>query len=316
MRFNSFVTNWAGIFCCFYFIVAGADSTIISTITVPAQFETVNKKIQPKVNSYVDQVVRQQAARINNNAAIAYLKTRQALLSIEKSDRTMASKYLDQALFELNQLTASYPRQEYMLAQTNKVVNDDLTDFLDINNKKREIEAQWQLEHMQVIRQLLKNFTSEVVITTQSIPVKKFIQGITEMKLLLNQERVNDAKLSGKKLLNFVRRKDYTIPLPLFRAELMLQEAEHLAREMTGNRQVNKAKLQQYLNNTAYQLNIAKALGYGEQKHYGMCFQAIEGIKKLVDADQQITEVLRKFRSAITNHKNEVIDELSELSYN
>ena len=309
LRVSKYTMHCLGVICmsmsCFGVV---AKSAVMSSIPRPPQFEMIIAQIQKDVDAHVGQQVSQQRALIHHQAVHIVLKICEALQQLEIGDPAAAQQQLNGALEKLNELIEKHPTLQSVPVMVVNVVNDQLTNYDVIQHRKEEIDKQWQLGRIQQVRRLLKGYVSDISIKSLNMPVEVFVQGIQGINQLLTQNQVEKAKHVIEVLLESILVANYTIPLPLYRAELMITKAEGLTRQVSNNQKVDVAQLHLLLSNAKYQLKLAETLGYGTPKRYTMFYQAIDGIKSLVNANQQTTNLFSKLRFAIFNLKNRVID--------
>ena len=79
--------------------------------------------------------------------------------------------------------------------------------------------------------------------------VQQFAVDIKKINRLLSDSKLEKAKYLLQALLNSLAASEYTIPLPLFRAELMITKAEQLTQQVTNNEPVDVAQLYILLSN-------------------------------------------------------------------
>jgi hypothetical protein len=290
-------------------LILAAGTGVVSPAPVPQQYDTIIAQIQTKVNTFVEQRVSKQRALIHNEAVTAVAKVREALLLLDTGNSAGAQKQLVSALGKLNKMIEQDPTLKSVPVSVSTVVNDNLTSYDLIRRKKQNIDSQWQLGNTQKVRHMLNRFVSDTSIKSSTMPVKRFTEGIVEINQLISQDQVSKAKDTADVLLKSVVQASYSIPLPLFRAELMMAEAEKLTSQAMINQQTDSKQLHVLLSNAKYQLELAEALGYGGAKRYAMFYQAIEGIGSLVSANQQTTKLFSKLKTAMLNLKNEVIED-------
>ncbi len=252
--------------------------------TVPNQFKTVNASIQTELTAHTLGLLNQHRALVQTNAVIAIKKTQEALVLIENGNNALAKQFLGKALNNLQQLKDQHPELDTVPIRVSKLITDDLKSLDDINSKKEQINSQLDQKDLQSLRRLLNYFGSEVVISTEKISVDGFVQRLQEVKQLMTQGNSNDARLVIEQLLQSIKQVDYTVPLPIFRAELLIKEAEQLVQENKEKKQYTKAQMKWFLNQAEYQLKIGEALGYGNEERYLFLYQAVEGLHNLVDA--------------------------------
>ena len=317
MRSSNFVACGTSLLlicvCC---SVSATYSSVIAQITVPGHFEFINTQIQPGLKAEIAQRVQQKQELVDDDVVVAVAKVRRALLLIDNKEIDAAKKQLAQALSKIKAVLDRSPEQDLVPIQVSHYVRDDLTNLDIIRSKKQEIDVQWQLNHIQIARRLLDGFASDAVITVQNITLNSFVQEITKARLSLSEHNIEDTGQALTGVLKSIVQTVSIIPLPLFRAELMIKESEQITQQMDMNKQFDKARLQWLLENAKYQMQLGEALGYGDQRRYKKFYQAVEGVMSLVAADQQPAMLLKKLRSVVTALKNEVIDELSYLPYN
>ena len=286
-------------------IVPSAD--VVSSIKLPHQYEIITEQIQAKIDSEVAQRVSEQRELIDNDALVAVVKISETLQLLAAGNKDAAIKALDEARDKLNEIIKKQQKVQSEPVMIVNLVNDYLINYDEIQRRKQEIHLQWEHGHTQKVRRLLNNFVSDVTIRTLSIPVQYFADGTKQAKQLISESKITKAKYLIEMLLKSIELSDYTIPLPLFRAELMVTEAEQLTQQVSSQ-PVDVDQLYLLMSNAKYQLKTGEALGYGDPKRYAKFYQAIEGIKSLVNAKQQTTKLFSKLRYAILNLKNEVIE--------
>jgi hypothetical protein len=284
------------------------DSAVVSSIKMPQQFENITQQIQIEIDAEVEQRVSQQRALIHNEAFFAVVKTTEALQLLITGNKDAAIKQLDKAHEKLNKLIDKGHTVQSEPVYVVILVNDSLTSYDEIQRRKQKIDTQWQLGHTQKVRYLLNSFVSDTSIRTLHMSVQQFAVEIKTINRLISGSELEKAKHLLQALLNSLAASEYTIPLPLFRAELMITKAEQLTQQVTNNEPVDVAQLYILLSNARYQLKLAEAFGYGDSKRYRRFFQAIKGIKSLVKANQQTVKLFSKLKYAILNLKNDVIE--------
>lgn len=284
-----------------------AQTGSISPAPVSPHYENISVQIQTKVNAQIAERLSEQRALINNEAVVAMAMVNETALLLETGNTVIAKKRLGSALAKLNRLRRNNPTLRLVPVLVSHILNDDLNSFDVIQYKKQEINKQWQLGHAQKVRRMLNDFISDTTIRTLSLPVEQFYQTIQESRQFINQGEIEKAKLHIETLLQSIATSDHTIPLPLLRAELLINEAEQITRQADNTNQPDSAVLHSLLSHAKHQLKLANALGYGSPERYRLFFQAIDGIKSLVNANQQTTKLFSKLRFAILNLKNEII---------
>jgi hypothetical protein len=147
------------------------------------------------------------------------------------------------------------------------------------------LEAIKALENKDIVtaRNLIDDLVSEVQINTTSIPLATFPTGIKAIAPLIDEGKIEEAKLGIKNLLSTLVVTKTTIPLPTTRALAMLVEAETLAENKERTDDQDK-ELNNLLHNASEQLKLGEALGYGDSVLYSALQKQIEEIESKVNS--------------------------------
>jgi len=312
LRKNKFTTYYTSLFAiCINCIAITIHADPVSPVPTPPTYENLTEQIQTKVNALIAERLSKQRTLINNDAVVAVAMINEAVLLLETGSTVIAKKRLHSALTRLNRLIRNNPALRFAPILVSHILNDELNSYDVIQYKKQEINKQWQLGHAQKVRRMLNDFINDTTIRTLSIPIEQLYQMIQESRQLIILGQIEKAKLRIEALLKSIVISEHTIPFPLLRAELLIDQAEQITQQAdnTNQNQPDSAVLQSLLSHAKYQLKLANALGYGSSERYRIFYQAIDGIKSLVNANQQTTKLFSKLRFAILNLKNEIIED-------
>jgi hypothetical protein len=118
-----------------------------------------------------------------------------------------------------------------------------------------------------------------MVFRTTSIPLATYPDAIKAIVPLIDNGKIDDAKAGLQAALNtLVVTTDNIIPLPVKRAEKLLEKAEKLAENNKRNEEENKA-LSDSLKDARNQLKMAELLGYGTKKQFKSMYEQLDKLE-------------------------------------
>ncbi|WP_286815128.1 YfdX family protein, partial [Maribacter sp. UBA849] len=138
-------------------------------------------------------------------------------------------------------------------------------------------------------------------ITTMSVPLATYPTAMKAAAILLDADKMDEAKVALYTALNTLVIETEVIPLPILRAEVMIAAA------MTEDAkdEDKKKEVLNLLDNAEYQLIMAEELGYGKRdKEYKELNKSIKEIKKSVKEDGDSQGLFSKLKNKLKNFKN------------
>ena len=237
------------------------------------------------VQSKVDRDVAAQAAeerkKILADAVDAVANTEGALLALEAKKKNEALSLLEKATGKLDLIMARDPDLALAPVDINETVIDVYTDVDSIKAMVKEARKALDNNRLQEARNLIKGLASEIVIATTSIPLETYPDTIKTVAPLIDQGKIKEAKQVLHDLLNTLVVTEHVIPLPLLRADLLITEADALAKNKKRTKDKNKA-LADALKEVRHQLQLAEALGYGDKTAFGPVYDQIKALEEKV----------------------------------
>jgi hypothetical protein len=250
---------------------------ITKTSPEPKGKRQLEKTVQPGVDASIGEKVDEKRNDISDEARAALQETENAFQALSDKKPKEAIEALERVTGKLEILLARKP--ELSLAPTGvDVVTHDVVGTLDEIERLRD-EAADLLEdgEVQKARDILSGLTSEIIIGVTYIPLASFPEAIKAISPLIDQGKMDDAKAALQAAMSTLVVTEQVIPIPILRAEQLLQQAEPLAEKKDRTRD-DKQTLQDLLENARYQIKLAKAFGYGEKEDYQRFFDQIEKI--------------------------------------
>jgi len=247
--------------------------------------------------------------RINDAIDIINL-TEDAVRYILDSCYTDATAKLEDAIGKAAVMIAARPDLGFFPLDVNITVRDLVSGADEIAAIGYEADKLTDKGYLQAARHLLKDLASEIEISTPMLPVATYPDALTEAAKLLNEDTPQEALIVLNTALSTVFVETKYIPLPILRAERMLEEVEALLNAGDKDTDINIL-----LDNADYQIRFAEALGYGKRdKEFGELYNAIKDIRKeikhendgeSVDQTIKLREKLKGFRKRISKDKTQ-----------
>ena len=239
------------------------------------------QSVQPKVDRDVAAQAAEERKKILADAVDAVANTEGALLALEAKKKNEALSLLEKATGKLDLIMARDPDLALAPVDINETVIDVYTDVDSIKAMVKEARKALDNNRLQEARNLIKGLASEIVIATTSIPLETYPDTIKTVAPLIDQGKIKEAKQVLHDLLNTLVVTEHVIPLPLLRADLLVTEAEALAKKKKRTKDENKA-LADALKEVRHQLQLAEALGYGDKSAFGPVYDQIKALEEKV----------------------------------
>ena len=232
----------------------------------------------------------------------------QAVVQTQNTVQLLANKKADEAIKQLEEVigkieivTARYPELELLPIDVNVKTNDLITDINTVKQITKDAEKALKKEHLQEARALLSGLSSEINITTVNIPLGTYPNAIKTAVKLIDENKLDEAKLVLENTLNELVFEEDMLPIPILQAEVMIDEA--MARHLE-DRKENKTIVLNLLDNAAYQLKLAEVLGYGgKDKMYKELHNDIKSLKKSANSDKDLIDLFNKLKVKVKNFK-------------
>lgn len=306
-----------GLILSLYGLTLHADIQALQSNHAPSQqVELVDIEIQNTLESVIENRIKQASQTIDREAYFAIHRVKEAQLELQAGRLESAQSLIQQATKLLGNASSANPKADLVAIEVTPVLYDDLNDLQLIQLKQQELDSQWSSGHKQLVRQLLSGYVNNFVITTKLISLPKFTNGVKQLNTLLRDKAEEKAQNKITALRDSIKTQNTLIPLPICRAELMIDKARQLAEQRATQEEYTQGLVVYLLRQAENQLQMSELLGYGEKKRYMEFYKAVDGVKSLAVAGQDTTMLLIRLKSLITSLKVEVIDELSQTLYN
>ena len=246
------------------------------------------------------EAVEKEKSALLAEASDAIGETYDALAAIEKGDKKTAIKHLETATGKMEILLARDPNLDLVPLDAKVETHDLVADLEAIKAIKKIAEKAMKDGHFQAVREELENLASEIQVTTVSLPLKTFPAAAVAAANLLEKDDTTAAKLVLYDALNTLVIERQRIPLPVLRAEVLVEEAM----SQDAKTEDKKAEVLQLLESADYQLTMAEELGYGKKdREYAALHKSIKELKKSVEDEGDSQGLFQGLRDKLAAFK-------------
>lgn len=280
------------------------------TLKSPEKQYLTELQLQDQVDKEIREVLSLANDERFNDAIEIISLTEDAVRHILDSAYTDAEAKLEDAIGKAAVMTAARPDLGFFPLDVNITVRDLVSGADAISAIGYEADKLTDKGYLQAARHLLKDLASEIEISTPMLPVATYPVALTEAAKLLNEDKPQEALIVLNTALSTVFVETKYIPLPILRAERMLEEVETLLDAEDKDTDINIL-----LDNIDYQIRFAEALGYGKRdKEFGELYNAIKDIRKeikrendgeSIDQTKKLREKLNSFKKRISKGNNQ-----------
>ena len=277
------------------------------TLSVPTKKYLTDQQLQEQVDKEIKNVLElANDARISDAIQIINL-TEQAQRDILDSSYTEAIGKLEDAIGKAAVLTTTRPELSFIPLDVNVTTRDIIVDLDVLQEIRGEAARLIDKGYLQAARHMLKDLASELEITTPMLPIATYPNTLSLAAKALNDGRHDDALILLNTALNTIFIETKYVPLPLIRAERMLEEVSTLLESENKDEEINTL-----LENAEYQIRFAEALGYGKKdKEFEEMYSAIKEIRKEIKTEDKgdSSGLTKKLRDKLSAFKERLIDE-------
>lgn len=296
----------------------------------PVTQEKVPSSVQSDVESKGKEEVTSKRKALVKEALMALSETKKALKALEDNRPKDALKALAEVTGQLEIVVSRDPNLAFVPIDVEVTSHDIYADLETIKKAKEEAENLLEDGKVQDARVVLSGLASEMVVNTFSIPLATYPDAIKAVVPLIDQGEIEEAKAALQAALQtLVVTSTLTIPLPILRAEALVQEADELAKKLENpelrdtkkpeetdaakkakDEKSQKELILVQLQNARKQLEMAEALGYGVQEDRYKEFQeSIENIEKKVHGKESTKGIFASLKQSLSEFKQFLFDE-------
>jgi len=299
-----------------------AAFSFLCIFMIPAIAQSQDQNKQKKVNVTKKQELKDNVEKksaetqdseseaLIQDALKAYNETITAAEALDKGDKKGAMDALESSIGKLDIVLSQRPDLSLIPIESRVETIDIVSDLPTIEDKRAEAEFLVEKGHLQDARRLLDTLVSEIRITTANLPMETYPVAIRGIARLIEENKIDDAKLALQQVLSTVVVVERSIPIPIINCELLLTEAQKIVQKEKSEKisKENKDKVLGILDQAKVELESAEALGYGRKnvefegirndiKEIGNKIKQSEKTGNLFD---NLKERLKKFKDKIS----------------
>lgn len=256
-----------------------------SAATYGAQPPPATEKSQPQqapeqgtVQSQTEAQTGEKRKHIIQEAVTALNETRKALAALDAGKPKEALAALETVTGKLELIVAREPELGLAPVDVTVATYDLYAKPEAIDKTVDQAEDYLEKGEIQKARALLSSLASEVVISVAHIPLETYPDEVKAVAPLIDAGKIDEAKAALQTMLNTLVVVDHVIPLPVLRAEALLEKAEKLA-QTEGRSPEQEKELSQLLQRARDQIALSEKLGYGDKKDYKTFYAQLEEIE-------------------------------------
>jgi hypothetical protein len=260
---------------------------------------------EKNINKEINDIITLSNDALMDDASEVIEATKEARKAIADSSYTDAKAYIELAIGKAEALTALNPKLAFAPIDFSIETNDLVTDISAIKTISEAAEEALEDGNIQAARELLQGLRSELKIKEYKLPIATYPDALKAALVLTKENKYNEAKALLNATLNTIVTEEKILPLPILRAERMLQEVETLVNK-DG---FNKDDVKLLLDNADYEISFAEALGYGKKdKEFKELYTAIKEVKKQMMDDSNTNEkgLIKKLRAKLKKFKERI----------
>ena len=251
-------------------------------------------------------ILAEKERQVVNEASEAVSGTRQALEALEKNDSKKAFFILQTVSGKLDIMLAKNPALALIPADIEADVSDFQGNVEAVEKAIAEADDLLDDGKLQGSRQILAELASEIRITTVNMPLGSFPTAIKEAVVLIDAGKANEAVNVLNKVLNMLVVTVEVIPLPILRAEALLDDASELEHKNDMSKEKSREDVQKLTDAAKDKLKLGELLGYGDKDDYKMLYTEIDDIKEALHSEKSAS-TWEKIKLKLAELKNKVM---------
>jgi hypothetical protein len=285
------------------------------TLLVPSAKYLTNQQLQAQVDKEIRGILElANDARISDAIQIISL-TEEAVKYILDSSYSEAIGKLEDAIGKASVMTAARPELNFFPLDVQVTTRDLVADIDVLIDVRKQADRLTDKGYLQAARHLLNDLASELEIKTPMLPIATYPSALTMAAKALEEEKPEEALIYLNTALSTVFVETKYVPLPLIRAERMLEEVSSMLEQEDQGTDIYTL-----LENAESQIRFAEVLGYGKKdQEFEELYRAIKELRKEMkkegdgDSKNQTTRLRQKlsvFKDRLTDDsKSDSVEE-------
>ncbi len=272
--------------------------TVKPVDTLMMSQDSVDARLAEMMNAYVLDIRQQLLTDTTVLKTIA--QTQAVIQNIEQNKIDQAKNVLHSLIGQLEVYLTKNPQAAMIPVDVSYRKIETIDNIDSVRVLAKTIKKAVDEGYYQVAKELIGAMTSEMVISTAYIPVVGYVQGLKLAAALLDEGKTDEAMVLMQQTLSTVVISTISIPLPVLKAQIYIDEAARLYAE----NHENVDQIINLLDNADYQLKLAEEMGYGKRdKEFKTLYKAIKELKRSVKAKEESTQKFEDLKTELKNFK-------------
>ncbi len=240
--------------------------------------------------------------KVIEEAVSAVVLTQNVLDALDKNDVEKAKRELEKAIGKLEIVLAHKDAPALLPIDSVITATEYMGDLKSIKETLSAVKKLLATKKVQEARRLLDTLQSEIDIVTVSLPLISYPQALRLSARYLNEGKIKEAGDVLKMALDTLVRSETIIPLPLLKAQALIEAAQKVAKS-------DKQQALKHLDAAKKELKIAEALGYtsGSDTTYKMLDDAIEAVEKEIRGKNRAEKLFEELMEKLKEFKEKAL---------
>ncbi|BCL61849.1 hypothetical protein DGMP_25420 [Desulfomarina profundi] len=214
---------------------------------------------------------------------------KEAVMALDQTGKAIEALKNKKKQEALDALAMAAGKLEIVLAREPKMANapidvriEEFDLYASVDTVKKAVKSAEDLlgdGEVQQARTILADLASEIDLVITSLPLAAYTDTIKDVAKLVDAEKYEEATQSLYELFSTMVITRNVIPLPLLRAEMLLDKADKLAVKKGRNEKEN-GELRTLLDDAENQIGMAEALGYGKKDDFKSFYAQLKEIRR------------------------------------
>ncbi len=267
----------------------------------PTPANATAKQISTAAVSHAKGEAAQQKTQLVQEAIDSLKSAHDALIALDKKDKEGAIKAIEKALGKLEVILASNKAPKVLPIKSFVAVNEFIGTSDGIKATVKIAKELLESGKVQLARKVLMPLTSEIDITTVSLPLVSYPDALKLASKYIHSDKIAMAQEVLTIALNTFDETTVIVPIPLLKATDLIAAASEIA-----SRDKGKAIL--YLDAASESLKIAKELGYVSKSEvtYKVLQDKIEATKKEINGKNKAEKLFDSLKEKLADFKAKV----------
>ena len=241
------------------------------------------------------------------DAVSALRETEAAVQLLAAAKAADAIAALERATGKLDIVLAADPDLALAPVDVRAIVHDVIAAPDAVTALRQRAEAALDDGRLQDARHMIADLASEHVISVTSIPLATYPAAIKQAAALIHADKPAEAAAALETALSTLVVEDTIIPLPLVRAEALLDSARPLAEKPQRTAGEND-RLRRLLDAARVQIELAQALGYATKDDLEALSDELKTIRRKTEGQGFATGLFDRIKRLFEKAKSDAIN--------